>query len=163
MYILSPAVVLARWWFNRRTDSGEPASGEAIVPAWVRRMAQAFAAGAFVAAAVLFFAPQVAIDVWPWNLTPLTSRVLGSFTAQVGVGALLLSYDRRWSAWRLLVQTFFVATALLLVGAIRAWADFDTANVMTYLYLGGLVGGDIALLLLYRGMTRQQGAVRGAV
>jgi sirohydrochlorin ferrochelatase len=46
--------------------------------------------------------------------------VIGSFTAQVGVGALLLSTDRRWSAWKLIVQTFFVATGLLLVGAIRA-------------------------------------------
>lgn len=64
VYIVSPVVVFALWWFNRRTDSGEPAPGEAI-----------------------------------------------------GAGALLLSLDRRWSAWKLIVQTFFVATALLLAGA----------------------------------------------
>ncbi len=157
VYIVSPVVVLALWWFNRRTDPGEPAPGDAIVPAGVRRMAGAFAAGAFVAAGVFFLAPQEAIGLWPWDLTPLTSRVLGSFTAQVGVGALLLSLDRRWSAWKLIVQTFFVATALLLVGAIRAWKDFDTGNAMTYLYVGGLVAGDIALLLLYRSMTSQVG------
>ena len=163
VYILSPFVVLALWWFNRRTDSGEPAPGEAIVPAWVRRMAQAGAVGAIIAAGVFFLAPEQAIDVWPWKLTPLTSRVLGSFTAQVGVGALLLSFDRRWSAWKLIIQTFFVATALLLVGAIRAWDDFDTGNVMTYFYLGGLVAGDIALVLLYARMTRKDGAARGAI
>jgi predicted small integral membrane protein len=160
VYIVSPVVVFALWWRNRRTDSGEPAPGEAIVPVPVRRIAQAVAAGALVAAAVFFLAPQAAVDVWPWNLTPLTSRVLGSFTAQVGVGALLLSLDGRWSAWRLIVQTFFVATALLLVGAIRAWGDFDTGNVMTYLYVGGLVGADVALLLLYRSMTRMETAAR---
>jgi hypothetical protein len=158
VYVISPVVVFALWWFNRRTDSGEPVPGEAIVPVWVRRTAQAIAAGALVAAAVFFLAPQEAIDVWPWDLTPLTSRVLGSFTAQVGVAALLLSLDRRWSAWKLIVQTFLVATALLLVGAIRAWSDFDTTNVMTYLYVGGLVAADVALLLLYRGMTRLEGA-----
>jgi hypothetical protein len=157
VYIISPVIVLALWWSNRRTDSGEPAPGEAIVPEAVRRMAQAFAAGAFVAAAVFFLAPQTAIDVWPWDLTPLTSRVLGSFTAQVGVGALLLSLDRRWSAWKLIVQTYFVATALLLVGAARAWSDFDTGNVMTYVYVGGLVAGDVTLALLYRSMARQEG------
>jgi len=162
VYILSPFVVFALWWFNRRTDSREPAPGEAIVPVWVRRMAQAGAAGAFVAAGVFFLAPEVAIDIWPWELTPLTSRVLGAFTAQVAVGALLLSLDRRWSAWKLIVQTFFVATVLLLVGAIRAADDFDTDNVMTYLYLGGLVAGDIALLLLYRSMTRQERSSRAA-
>ena len=163
VYIISPVVVFGLWWFNRRTDSGEPARGEAIVPAWVRRMAQVGAVGAFIAAGVFFLAPEKAIEIWPWELTPLTSRVLGSFTAQVGAGALLLSLDRRWSAWKLIVETFFVATVLLLIGAIRAWDDFDTDNVMTYLYVGGLLAADIALLLLYRGMSRPQGVVRGAV
>jgi predicted small integral membrane protein len=162
VYIISPPVVFALWWFNRRTDSGEPAPGEAIVPQGVRRAAQAFAAGAFVAAVVFYLFPEQAIDIWPWELTPLTSRVLGSLTAQVGVGALMISRDRRWSAWKLIVQTFFVATALLLVGAIRAWDDFDTDNVMTYIYIGGLVGNDIALALLYRSMSRQERAVTPA-
>jgi protein-S-isoprenylcysteine O-methyltransferase Ste14 len=84
--------------------------------------------------------------------------VLGSFTAQVGIGALLVSLDPRWSTWKLIVQTFFVATALLLVGAIRAADDFDGGNVMTYVYVGGLVAADLALLLLYRSMARQEGA-----
>jgi hypothetical protein len=61
------------------------------------------------------------------------------------------------------VQTFFVATGLLLIGAIRAWDDFDTGNALTYVYLGGLVTADIALLLLYRSMTRQEAASRVAV
>jgi hypothetical protein len=159
VYIVSPFVVLALWWFNRQTDSGEPAPGEALVPAPVRRMAQVVAAGAFVGAAIFFLSPETAIDLWAWQLTPLTSRVLGAFMAQVGVGALLISLDPRWSSWKLIAQTFLVATALLLVGAIRAWDDFDTGNVMTYLYLGGLVAGDIALLLLYRSMSRQEAAV----
>jgi predicted small integral membrane protein len=163
VYIISPFVVLGLWWTNRRTDSGEPAPGEAIVPLWVRRVAQVAAAGAFLGAAVFYLAPDEAIDVWPWDLTPLTSRVIGSFTAQVGVGALLISLDRRWSAWKLIVETFFVATALLLIGAIRAWDDFDTDNTLTYLYLGGLVTADIALLFLYRSMSREEERPLGAV
>ena len=89
VYIISPFVVFYLWWTNRRTDSGEPAPGEAIVPDWVRRIAQVVAVGSFVCAAFFFLAPNEAIDVWPWDLTPLTSRVIGSFTAQVGVGALM--------------------------------------------------------------------------
>jgi hypothetical protein len=156
VYIVSPVVVLALWWTNRRTDSRRPARGEALVPVTVRRLAVACAFCAFVAAAVFFLAPATAIDLWPWKLTPLTSRVIGSFTAQVGVGALLLSRDARWSAWKLCVQTYWVATALLLVGAARAWGDFDTANALTYAYVGGLVAGDIVLLVLSRSMGRQE-------
>ena len=128
------------------------------MPANVRRGAQIFAAGAIVGAAIFFVSPQTAIDVWPWDLTPLTARVLASFMAQVGVGALLLSRDARWSAWRLLIQTFFVATAFLLVGALRAFGDFDESSPVTWLYLGGLLATDVALAILYRRMEDESRA-----
>ena len=117
VYIVSPLVVFALWWRNRATDPGEPDAGDPVLSPAVLLAARAVGVGALAAAAVAFLSPSTAIDVWPWDLTPLTARVLASFTAQVGVGALVLSLDRRWSTWRLIVQTFFVATALLFVGA----------------------------------------------
>ena len=152
VYIVSPPVVFAVWWRNRATDPREPAPGEPLLSPAVLLAARAFAVGALVAAALCYLSPTTAIDIWPWKLTPLTARVLASFTAQVGVGALVLSLDRRWSAWRLIVQTFFVATAFLLVGAARAWEDFDHDGVMTYAYIGSLVAADAALLVLYVSM-----------
>jgi hypothetical protein len=159
VYIISPPVVFALWWRNRATDPHEPEPGDPRVPPAALLLARAFGVLALIGAAVFFLSPQTAIDLWAWKLTPLTARVLASFTAQVGVGALVLSSDRRWSGWRLIVQTFFVATALLLVGAARAWDDFDHGAVMTYLYLGGLVATDLGLLVLYVRMERQ---ARGA-
>ena len=152
VYILSPFAVFGLWWRNRTTDSGAPAARDAVVPRAALVAARVFAAGALVGGLLVFLVPRVAIEIWPWTLTPLTARVLASFTVQVGVGALMLSLDSRWSAWRLLVQTFFVATALLLVGAIRAFDEFDETNPVTWLYLGGLVGTAFALGLLYRRM-----------
>jgi len=149
IYIISPPIVFALWWHNRATDPGEPAPGEPLLSAGTLLAARAFAVVALVTATVFFLSPATAIDIWPWTLTPLTARVLASFTAQVGVGALVLSLDRRWGSWRLIVETFFVATAFLLVGAVRAWDDFDEGNVMTYLYIGGLVAADAALLILF--------------
>jgi hypothetical protein len=64
---------------------------------------------------------------------------------------------------RRIAETFFVATALLLIGAARAWDDIDTGNALTYFYLGGLAAADIALLLLYRSMSRQDESRRVAV
>ena len=154
VYIVSPFLIAALWLANRRTDPGEPARGAAIVPPPVRLAARGFGAGALVAAAVVLVSPSVAVENWGWSLTPLTARVLACFTAQVGVGCVMLSLDVRWSAWRLFVQTFLVAVALLLVGAARAWDDFDTANWLTWSYLAGLAGAGLALLLLYRGMER---------
>jgi hypothetical protein len=149
VYILSPVVVFALRWFNRATDARVPARADPIVGSGVRAGAHQFGGVALAAAAVFFVSPSTAIEVWPWKLTPLTARVLASFTAQVGVGAIVLSLERRWSGWRLIVQTFFVATALLLVGAARRWHDFGPDTTKKWLYIGGLIGADAALLALY--------------
>ncbi len=150
VYVASPFVVLGLWMRNHAVDPRTPSPGEAVLPRAVLFGARLFGCAAIAGAAVFYISPQTAIDVWPWTLTPLTARVLASFMLQVGLGGILLSLDSRWSSWRLLVQTFFVATAFLLVGAARAFDDFDTGNVMTWLYLGGLVASDLGLLLLYR-------------
>ncbi|MEA2138056.1 MAG: hypothetical protein QOG56_1206, partial [Solirubrobacteraceae bacterium] len=110
------------------------------------------------AALVVLVSPSVAVDSWGWTLTPLTARVLACFTAQVGTGFLLLSLDPRWSSWRVLVQTFLLAVALLLVGAIREWDTFGDDDVMRWGYVLGLAAGAIALLALYRTMERPAAA-----
>jgi hypothetical protein len=102
--------------------------------------------------------PGIAVDRWGWQLTPLTARVLACFTAQVGFAFLLLSREPRWSSWRVLVQTFLIAVALLLVGAIRERNGFDEHCALTWGYLAGLVAGALALLALYRSMERPPGA-----
>jgi hypothetical protein len=159
IYIASPFVVFALWRANERTDPREPAPGEPLVPGWVLRLARVFGVGAAFAAALFFVSPETAMDVWPWELTPLTARVLACFTAEVGVAALLLSNDARWGSWRLLVETFILATVLLIVGAGFHFGDFDAADVTTWLYLGGLAGSGLALLALYGSMrARELGA-----
>ncbi len=154
VYILSPWVVAYLWWRNERADPRVPEPGEALVPPTVRLVARVAAIGALAAAALVLIAPSVAVDHWGWNLTPLTARVIGCFTAQVGTGFLILSLDPRWSSWRILVQTFLIAVVLLLVGALRAWDAFDTGRVLTWAYVAGLGGGAIALLGLARSLER---------
>jgi hypothetical protein len=158
VYILSPAVVGWLWWRNERRDPRTPAAGEPLVPAAVRQVVRVIAVGALLAAAVVLVSPEVAIDAWGWPLTPLTARVLACFTAQVGTGFLLLSLDPRWSSWRVLMQTFLIAVALLLVGAIREWDSFLADRPMKWVYLAGLAGGALALLALYRSMPRADAA-----
>jgi peptidoglycan/LPS O-acetylase OafA/YrhL len=159
VYIVSPFVVGWLWWRNQRLDPGVPDDDDALVGPAVRLAARGLAVAALLTAAVVLLSSSVAIDSWGWNLTPLTARVLACFTAQVGTGFLLLSFEQRWSSWRVLVQTFLVAVALLLAGAARAWDDFDHASPLTWGYLAALVGAGVSLLALYRAMERPVGAV----
>jgi len=160
VYVVSPFVVGWLWLRNERRDPRAAAEGEALVSPLVRRVTRAVAIAALLAAAVVLLAPSVAIDAWGWQLSPLTARVLACFTAQVGVGFLLLSRDPRWSSWRILAQTFLVAVALLLAGAARAAGDFDTGRLLAWGYLAGLAGGAVALLALIRSMERRTAPAR---
>jgi hypothetical protein len=156
VYILSPFVVIGLWWRNQRTDPKTPAPGDVTVPTNVRLGARAVAVMALAVAAVVLISPDVAIDNWGWPLTPLTARVIGCFTAQVGIGFFMLSLDARWSSWKLLVQTFLIAVGLLLIGAARAWDTFDSDNWLTYAYVAGLSSGFLGLVGLYLVMEREQ-------
>ena len=160
VYILSPFVVAWLWWRNQRLDPGVPDTGEPLVSAAVRQVVRVIAIGALVVAAVVLVSPSVAVDNWGWQLTPLTARVLACFTAQVGAGFLLLSFDPRWSSWRILVQTFLIAVALLLVGAIRKWDTFLDDRAMKWAYVAGLALGGLALLALYRSQRSDATAAR---
>ncbi len=154
VYVLSPWIVGWLWFRNERRDPRTPEPGEPLVPPAVRLAARIAAIGALTVAGVVLVAPDVAIDAWGWDLTPLTARVIACFTAQVGTGFLLLSRDPRWSSWKVLVETFLIAVALLLVGALRASDAFIDGRLLAWGYVAGLAGGAIALLLLYRSIQR---------
>ena len=158
VYILSPVIVAYLWWRNQRRDPRTPEPGEPLVPANIRLVARVIAIGALLFGLAVLISPSIAVDNWGWKLTPLTARVIACFTAQVGTGFYLLSLDPRWSSWRVLVQTFLIAVALLLVGAIREFDTFGDDDLMTWGYIGGLVAGAIALLALYRRMQRPAAA-----
>ncbi|HWH09834.1 MAG TPA: hypothetical protein VG165_01795 [Solirubrobacteraceae bacterium] len=150
VYIVSPVLVGLLWLRNRRTDPRVREPHDPALPPTVLLAARGVGLGALTVGAIFYIAPSVAMHVWPWHLTPLSARVLASFTIQVAAGAILLSRDSRWSTWRILLQTFLVATVLLLLGAARAWSDFDHANPLSWLFVAGLAATAAAIIALYR-------------
>lgn len=163
VYGAAPFVVGGLWLRNQRTDPERPEPGEPIVSAGVRLAARTMAAALGATALALLLWPSLAVDHGPWALTPATTRALAAYAAQVAFGSLLVSREERWSSWRLLLQTFLVATALLLVGVIREWGDLETGRIAAWIFLGGLAALAIAILVLYRTMESRQRASNGPI
>jgi multisubunit Na+/H+ antiporter MnhG subunit len=125
VYAISPLLVAWAWVRNRHTDAGAPDALDAIVPRGLRVVVGVGGAAGAAFGALLFLVPDLGVDHWPWELTPLTARVMGSFLVEGGLIALFLARDERWSAWRTLTQTTVVGASLLLVSTARAWSDWD--------------------------------------
>ncbi len=97
--------------------------------------------------------------MWPWTITPLTSRVLGA-VFMLGVAALGVVTDARWSAARLMLQVQVFMLTLIIIAAARAHADFDTSNAMTWLLLAGFFGATVSAAVLLLTMDGHRSSVR---
>lgn len=106
--LTTPFLVTAVWWLNRREDDGAPDVYDLLVNDR-SRLAMRLAGGAACAFALLFFLfPDFAIRVWSWPLTPLAARLVAGWLALLGAGALALSAERRWSGWRIPLQSLII-------------------------------------------------------
>jgi hypothetical protein len=147
LYFSTPVLVFAVFAHNRREFP--PAAGHELRlsgPA----VAGIAAAGvlSLASSALLFLRPATAIDIWPWQLTPLTARALGAIFVLGGAGLGVL-VERRWSAVRIPIQVAGIMLALILLAGLRAHSEFDPGNPLTWLFAAGFAGAGIACAALY--------------
>src|SRR5215210_7266179 len=97
--------------------------------------------------------------IWPWELTPLMSRVIGGWIMFLGVGGLVLYFEPRYSAYRALIPSVLVWDIALLVGSLLHLDNFDfsrTSPWVWFITLVVLILGNIALLLRFEPLYRQR-------
>jgi hypothetical protein len=155
LYFTTPFLIAGVWLANRRFED-RPTGDEVVVPEPLARLIGGIGVLAVGMGVFLFLFPQLAIDIWPWTLTPLTARVMGAIFA-LGLAAVGAFTERRWSAYRLMVQVEIVMLVLILVAGVRAAADWDPANVLTWLFAAGFVGVLVASIGMY---VRMEGHAR---
>jgi hypothetical protein len=119
--------------------------------------------GSAVVAMFLFCWPAAALAVWPWQLTPLTSRVIAGWFALSAGSALMMAQESRWSASRGAVQGGIVFAALQLAAIVRAWSDFDPGNPLTWVYVALVASTLVGLLWLYLTLEARRRRVPGSM
>jgi hypothetical protein len=156
LYVTTPFLVFGAWWFNRRTDPHTPDAADVIIPNWLRWLLGFVGALTLIISLLLFLFPQAMMALWPWTLTPLTARVAGAMFALPGLVGLGIALDRRWSAARIILQAQAFSIGLILIATLRAWSDFNPANLATWLFVGGLSGLLAGIAVLYGFMERRK-------
>lgn len=147
LYVVSPVLVPGIWLLNRRTDPGVATGPE--IPRLLRIGAATSGVLITVTAIVLFVLPGPMIEYWPWTVSPLTSRILLGWFVLLGVANLVVAFDRRWSAVRILVHAQVIGFSLVFLGVIRAWDNIDTANPLAWPIVGGMAVYLFVMIAIY--------------
>jgi hypothetical protein len=155
LYAVTPLLVPAVWVRNRRTASDGVDASAVRLPRAVRLFGGVLGTGLALGAVALFVEPGPMIDSWPWTVSPLTARVLAGWFALFGVVNAAVVLDPRWSGARVLVQSQVLGFALVLVGVVRYWENFDQSNPLTGAVVGGMALYLLAIAVLYVAMDRQ--------
>ena len=153
LYFTTPFLVAGVWLANRRFED-RTSHDDLLISRGIARVVGTIGILAVATGLFLFLLPQVAITVWPWTLTPLTARVLGAIFV-LGLAAVGAFTERRWIAFRLMLQVEVFMLALILVGGVRAAGDLAGLNALTWLFAAGFVGLLVASVVLYLRMEQR--------
>ena len=156
LYFTTPFIVFLLWLSNRSTDPGPGGTPlDRRVPSLVRLVIGIVGGVTVLTSIVLFLQPGFMISTWPWQLTPLTARVMGALFALTGVGELCIALDARWSAVRIPLQSQMIGIALIALAIIFSWKNFHQANPLTWMFIASILFLLIASPLLYIWMERR--------
>jgi hypothetical protein len=101
--------------------------------------------GAVVLAALLAFAlPQVTIDLWPWELTPLTARIVATVMALFGSLWVSVALHGGTTAARIPLEAHGLGLVFLLIAAVRGAGDIDWTNPVSAILVAGVAAMAVA-------------------
>jgi hypothetical protein len=155
LYVVTPPLLPLLWWNNRKTDPGDfSPAGDTAVPGPVRAVVSVLGAGQLLFALVMFIRPTLAVDHWPWAVTPLTARTIAAFLAFPAVTWLLFATDRRWTSFEIPMETATLGLVLVLVATLRATDEFGGSAAGYTSLLAATIVALIVLQVVIRGKAR---------
>lgn len=157
VYVVVPPTILILIWRQQQAPGGDP-SRAAPLPIWVRGILVAQSALLILAGIALFVAPHLAPTVWPWPLTPLTSRAVGAWLIGIGLIAGQAAWENDWTRLRGMTLGYILLGVLHLLAALRYGAtvqwDSPTAWLYVLILVSFLVVGGYGWLVGVRATNR---------
>jgi hypothetical protein len=146
LYIALVPGLLAALWAQRHKTATEPPRRATLPPA-LRLALRLLAAMMLIVGAALFVAPGTAEQVWPWTLTPLTARMVGSFYLAFAVSLFAAARENDYARIHVASYAYVVFAALQVVTAVRypavSWRELPgllLAGVLLALFAIGVMG-----------------------
>jgi hypothetical protein len=163
VYVAVPPLLVVLLPAQLRLPGGDPPRA-APLERWLFPILGVQAAIVLVIGTALIVVPSTADSLWPWPLTPLTSRAVGAWLLALTIGLAMTIWERDWVRIRVAILTYVAAPILQFVALARFsdTVNWDTAGI--WLYLGFL--SSILLLGVFglvRGYTARQDPVSAAV
>jgi hypothetical protein len=156
LYFTTPFIVFALWLRNRGQDTNLPDKIEADISQSFRFVIGIVGATTLGIATFLFLNPTLMIQLWPWTLTPLTSRVMAAMFSLPGIVGLGMAMDSRWSSAQIILQSQGFSILLILIAVVRTRTELDWSVPGSWLFTIGLAGMLAGIIVFYAYFNAQQ-------
>jgi hypothetical protein len=157
LYVVVPPLLLVLpVWQERQPGEDEPRRWP--LPGWGRAALVVSSAILLVVGGLLFLVPGTMMPAWPWDLTPLTARAVGTWIFAIGFALAHAAWEDDYARLAAGAKAYTVFAAFALIAVVRFPGDVHWDRPGTWLYLAFLA---VALLLGGYGWIASRRAVAG--
>ena len=135
IYLALPFALPVTWWLNKRRAI-PPQKDDLLFPKGLTNLAPVVSLPFYLLAFILLLNPSFAASFWPWQLTPLMSRVISGWLMFIATGVLCLWFERRYSVYREFMLQAGIWFALILFAGWRHLDNFDFSRPAAYVFFG---------------------------
>lgn len=122
--------------YNQQEKNYElPTFLEKRLTIWFLPFFIALAAISGIIGLILFFVPHILLPVWPWSLTPLAARVVGSWWLAASILYAMLAVQVSWKTVWVGVFSIVLVSILLLFGMMLHFTDFDGPSRSKFIFM----------------------------
>lgn len=161
VYLAVPVLVLVIYVAQLRIPGGDPPD-TAPVPLWIRLLLGINGAVSLIVGLALMLIPERLFSLWPWQLTPLTARGIGSGFLSMAVASFWFIRENAWSRGRVGTVPYLVIGALDLIALVRYRGHVLWSRPGAWLYVlfmvGVLLGGIYSTIATWAPQLRRDTA-----